>query len=546
MKIKSIVRCLLAFMSLFLFCSESGADDLFLSSGRKLKSNHRKYIQDRIKVLRDTDYKKRFDTVKYLINLDKLALPFLLSEAEQNSNMMIVRCIALALSEINDDEAIPILEKLAYSSGRDRDERVAAVLALGKQETGVELTKMRALINSGENRFLRKAAALALACSMDRISGLKLLKISKSEREKELVSIFLLAGCMIGGEDVIKEIPQLLKQTKGYRRAIIALGSAFLADPVLLPDLIKYGSRDKDLHNVLSISLGRYRSPDALNLLTKIISGADIKAAENAIYSLGFQEEEKAKAIYRSVLDSSGYPFSVKAHCILALVDADLLASFLDQLHKATKDQSAVVRSAAVLALKNSKNRETSILLAGRLEIEKDPAVISDLLIVLGLIGGAQHIESIESRVSKLKREQKGSAEQACKVMAGKLDVRVLEDIYNRRLSDLSASWSFRLRDRVMSEIYKSLGLEQDRITRRVSDESSGSQGDGSEGDGESGGGDDGESNSGEGGEDGQSSGGDTQGKKKVIYRYHVMEWDLLLWFKEFPYFPESTFRCGE
>ena len=115
------------------------ADDLFQASGRKLKASQRGFVEQRIKGLRDSDYLKRFQTVQYLIELDRIGLPFLLSEVKESSNPMLVRCAILALSEIGGNDAVALLNEVIRSSRSDRDERIIAALGLGKLDAFMDL-----------------------------------------------------------------------------------------------------------------------------------------------------------------------------------------------------------------------------------------------------------------------------------------------------------------------------------------------------------------------------------------------------------------------
>jgi hypothetical protein len=289
-----------------------------------------------------------------------------------------------------------------------------------------------------------------------------------------------------------------------------------------------------------------------------MVSGRDPELAIEALYSLAYQDEEEAAKIFHTALTSSRFS-AVKAHALLAMADSSLADRFSDQTYRALEDKDPLIRSAAALALKGLADGETPMRIAEILESEQRPSVVSDLLLVLGLTGGAQHQRSAQRWVGRARDENIAKlAERVVKVLSGKLDSQVLEECYQRRLSEpsLSGRWHFRLRDEVTKEIYK--GLELDRIIRK--DLSAGdSEGGTSEdtptgGDEESGGEEENQGSSTEGdglngGQDvssppqGSSGGEDPSQTKKFLFRREVIEWDLLLWFNHYPYFPQSFFQ---
>jgi HEAT repeat protein len=550
------------------FFADAGGDDLFVASGKKLSVSQRSFVENRMKGLRDGNPTKRFDTVQYLIGLNQVASPILLPEVKDNPNPMLVRCAILALSEIGGPDVVSLLVKVA-ASGSDfgRDERMIAALGLGKLDHAFDISKLRSLVEPRENPFLRKAVALALARKKDKLAARKLIRWATKEREEELIQAFILSAFMIGGEEVIKEVPKLLKNLRNRRpvMSVMALGASFLADPVILPDLLKYSARDEKMRMALSVTLGRYRSPEALAILGKLVSGDDIRVAEDALYSLTFQDEEKALEFFKKALKSSEP--SLRKHCILALADSALAAQFKDDFRSALKkDTDPSVRCAGALALKQSKADDTLIVLADALKTEQAPEVISDLLLVLGLMGGDQHrITALDWRDRSKNSRLTRTAEAVAKVMAGKMDVRLLEEMYEERLSAESGRWHHRLRDRVMDEVYKVLKLN--RIMHRnttsggSTGEETGSGGDdtGDEGstEGEGGGDEGGDDNQGP-GDDGVSgtqndittppkgtSGDDGTGTKKFNFRYEVVEQDIKNWFDRYPYFPDAFFKAG-
>jgi hypothetical protein len=345
-------------------------------------------------------------------------------------------------------------------------------------------------------------------------------------------------------------MPAYFKSSKTDRRSILALGAAFSADPILLPTLLRYGTREKSMRGVMALCLGRFRSPVVSEVLRKIIRTSDHQVAADALYSLAFQGEEHALDTFKHIIENAKYP-SLKAHGLMAAADSDLAKPLLSNLHRALKDLHAEVRSAAALSLVMCKNEETPMLLAERLRVERDQAVITDLLLSLALVGGSQYVESAAGWAEKVKDPLLAkTAQKAVKGLKGKLDLRMLKACFEKKISHSSGRWEFRFRDAVMREIYK--GLELDRIMRKTSDsESTG----GTEGEqGTDGGSSDGGTGAGAGG--GSGSGGDDQGrtapggsddegqekKSKFDFREEVIEWDLLQWFEAYPYFPSTIF----
>ncbi|MHC4945972.1 MAG: HEAT repeat domain-containing protein, partial [Planctomycetota bacterium] len=311
------IRIAFLFMATWLIATflSPGAlgDELFIASGRPLRPSQTKYIESRMKKLRESNYNDRFGAVEYLIGLDRTALPVLIDEVVEGSNPLPVRCAILALSEIGGAETTPVLERVVKSKRYGRDEKTIAALGLGKVDGPIDLSRLRALLEPGEFRFVRKAAAMALARRQDHASTERLIKLAKSDREDELATIFLLSALMIGGEDVVKAMPKLMKSSNTDRRRVLILGATFLNDPVLLPSLFKYGSRIEDLHHALAVCLGRYRSPEAVAFLEKIISGRDPAAAIDALYSLAYQEKEETRDIFEKALNNQRF-YAVRAH----------------------------------------------------------------------------------------------------------------------------------------------------------------------------------------------------------------------------------------
>lgn len=543
----------------FLTANEARCDELFSASGRKLKPSQREYVEDRVKKLRDSDYTVRFNAVKYLIGLDATAVPLLVDQVENGSNPTPVRCSLLALSEIGGSEAVSMLEKVLSGSGFGRDERTIASLGMGKQEGETGLKRLRSLIEPGAERFVRKAAALALARKKDKASAARLIKLAKSEREHELASIFLLSALMIGGEEVVKAVPSLIKSSTTYRRRVLALGIACMGEAALYPQLMKYGRKDKGMQDVLAISLALYRSPEAAAHLRSLTEGKDPLAAVEALYALTSQDEGTALEAFDSALASARFP-EVRANALLALIDWDLGARFAARAHRALNDPEPVVRSAAALALLNLENADSPAQLEDALKGEKDPAVIADELTVLGLLSGVQSLDAAEYWAERAGDvELKRTAELVLKVLNRKTDRRLLEERYVERLGTLRAHWHLRLGSAVMREVYRA--LELDRIVRRTDTEedtggNTGSSQGGSSGDDEGDGDPDGgnkDPDVGLGNEPPPDDDDppppddppedDTSGKKKGFnFRREVLEWDLKLWFDHYPYFPDSYF----
>jgi len=543
--------------------TDSRSDDLLITSGKKLSASRMKFLEDSIKQLRDADYQTRFGVIERLIRLDKVALPAMVHEIEHNTNPMLVRCLILALSEIGGKEAARLLESISASSSRGRDELIMAALGLGKSDASIELDRLRSLLGPEKNRFVRKAAALALARRKDSLSAGKMIKYAKSEREDELSIIFLLSALMAGGDDVIKAVPALLKSSNESRRKALILGAAFSGESVLLPALLKYGLNRRGLIGALAVCLGRFRSEQSVPILEKAAAGLDPRIAADALYSMTYQDEKKAAAIFSTVLNSSRESY-VRAHCLLALSWSGFAASFQDEVHDALRDPDQQMRSAAALACRHVHDDTTCAMIGDALEKEKNPEAASDLLLVLGILGGKQYLQLADHWAKQRGDEvMSGVAQKVAKVMSNKMDPRILEELYAERLSRISGMWHFRLRDAVMTEIFK--GLELDKIVRMTSD----SDFPGSYGTGESGGSgygvdpgsgntDLGSGGTGEGGEaaggvetpdeedggSGSSDGGtDFSLKKKKLFRYEVIERELLLWFKRYPYFPDSYFN---
>jgi HEAT repeat protein len=554
-----MVSCLI----LALLAGEVIGDELFIASGRKLRPSQAKYIEGRMKKLRESNYNVRFAAVEYLIGLDKTALPLLVEAVEEGSNPTPVRCAILALSEIGGAEVSPLLERVVKSKRYGRDEKTIAALGLGKVDGAIDLRSLRSLLEPGEFRFVRKAAAMALARRKDYASAERLIKLARSDREDELASIFLLSAMMIGGEDVVKSLPRLMRSANTDRRRVLILGSAFLNDPVLLPTLLKYGTRDEDLHHALALCLGRYRSTEAVAFLAKIVSGKDPAAAIDALYSLAYQDKERAGEIFERAMRSERFA-SVRAHALLAMAEAGLVPEFMEGVQQALKDPSPQVRSAATLALHFGNPDGPANPLLEVLQQERSADVLSDLFMTLGSRKGIQSLKEVRTWAGRSGTDEPvPTAQIVSKVMEGKSDPGLIEERLHARLDELSARWSLRLHDAVMREYYK--GLELDRIIRKAPDE-----------DPTGGGGDppdepevEDPGDSGEGGEDpGGDGGGDDGGGldeppapaptptpppdgttertgSNFLFRWEVLEWDLLLWMNRYPYFPESFFRPG-
>lgn len=558
MKFKWYPFLLLSLVAFLYGSADAWGDDLFISSGRTLKAAQRAHIEDRIKKLRDSDYKTRFEVMQYLIDLDRTAVPIVLDDLARNSNPMPVRCMLLALSEIGGPEAVDRLNGFIGDSQGGRDETMSAALGLGKLEGGVDLDRLRALLDHGSNRDLKKAATLALARKKDAPSTARMLKYIKTEKNREFSALLILAACMIGGEEVSKEMPRLFKSAKEERRRLLTLGATFLGEPVLLPVLMKYGTKSDKIAPMLAVCLGRYHADEAVPFLEKIIKGADARAAEDALYSLARQDQGKAAAHFEAVLDHPRFP-SVKAHCLLALAEVGRAQDYPARVHEALQEPDPSVRSAAALSLRHSRSGETPMRLGEALRAEGEPAVAGDILLAVGLVGGSQYLEAVQQWMERRQAspELKRTAGRVYKVLTGKMDPAILNEQYEDRLSQLSARWHFRFRDRVMEEVYR--GFELDKIIRRrpLPDGSGGGESSSGSG-GESGDSGDSGNDSGDGGDTGDTgdAGGeaaeaavpadDTGPGKKFQFRHEVYEWDLLQWFDHYPYFPEACFSGGD
>lgn len=563
MKFKPIFLSSLVLMFAFLGSLEIKGDELFIASGRKLSNSQRNYIEDRVKKLRDSDYSTRFDAIRYLVGLDRTALPFLFDLVERGSNPTPVRCAILALSEINSPEVAPILSRVASDSKTHDDELLIVALGLGKLDDPVDLQPVRDLIQTGKKRQIRKAAALALARKQDRESVPALLKIAKSEREDELASLFLLCATMIGGEEVIKAMPRLFKSADLDRRRALVLGAALLRDPALLPTLLKYTRKDKHLEDLLPVCLGAFSSPEVAAYLKRIISGANPDSAIDAIYASLAQSDKLAWENIEAALNPARSP-QVRAHALLAMVERDCTDRYLPLIVDALKDRRPEVRCAAVMAMLKSNSPEKAARLMEALKIEKQTEVIHDLLVSLGLTGGMQAIVPIQKyskpAKGKKRKSDKGdlsaTAQTVIRVIEGKTDPRVLEDKFDARLKQLTVGWGARYEARMMKEIYHWMGL--DRIIQKntntddlssgdtQSGDSSQSSGD-SEGTGDSGSSDQVGSITESGGSTSSqttssSSSDDLTSQKKFLFRREVVEWDMLMWFEYYPYFPRELF----
>ncbi|MFH1998990.1 MAG: HEAT repeat domain-containing protein [Planctomycetota bacterium] len=567
MKINPLVLFALCLLMVSPLTTDSAGDELFIASGRKLSPAQRDYIQDRVKWLRDSDYSRRFEAIQFLIRLDLTALPFLTEVVERDSNPTPVRCAILALSEINKPEIAPLISRVVSDHRSSDDELIIAALGLGKLDVNVDLDLLRQLIQPDKNRQVRKAAALALTRKRDGESASTLINLAKAEREDELASLFLLSAAMIGGEEVIKAMPRLFKSADLDRRRALILGAAFLGDPVLLPTLLKFSRNDKHMADLLSVSLGRFPSPEVATYLMRVVSGPNPDLAIDALYASLIQADEDAWNSIECALNPAR-PSQVRAHALLAMIERECTQRFLQLIFQSMKDPHPEVRSAAVLALLKTGHAEAPTRLIEALRVETQPSVVHDLLLTLGLTGGVQTMEPIERWTRPSLRENaaawelESTAETVISVFEGKTDPALLREQYEERLKQLSMGWGARFRVRVMNEIFKWMGL--DRIIRKAPEndgtgsgqigsdtpQSGTSEDTDASGEGEA-------PNSGE--PEGTGTGEETQvssqttsaddtstdpaeKQKKFLFRREVVEWDLLMWFTHYSYFPDECF----
>ncbi|MBU0755733.1 MAG: HEAT repeat domain-containing protein, partial [Planctomycetes bacterium] len=219
------------------------------------------------------------------------------------------------------------------------------------------------------------------------------------------------------------------------------------------------------------------------------------------------------------------------------------------------KDRDPAVRSAAALALLDSRDTNTVACLLDAVQSERSHDVLSDLFIVLGLKKGMQSLEAASKWAGKTQMNSLvATAKLVVKVLQDKTDVQVLEGLHRQRIAALSAQWNHRFYNRVMEVIHHS--FELDRIIRKAAEEESGNDTDDgtgvedpvetpTEGDGD--GGADTGTGIGDSAEPAQTEdplpSTQSSPQKKFLFRREVLEWDLLLWLNRYPYFPESFFE---
>ncbi len=540
---------------LILAAGPARPDDLLMETGKALKPSQLKIVEEKVKSLRESDHLRRFENILAVLRLDRVAVPTLVKEIETGSNPITVRCSLLALAEIAPPGAEDVLCKVLSAGGHRRDEKTMAALGLGKMRRGAGCAQMEKLLKPGGDRLVRKACSLALAMQgSDGLTG-TLLKMLRKEKDDRVAATFILAAAVADGERFTVALPGLLKtQNNRPRRMAIMLGAAFISDPSIKGDLLKHGQRDSGLRQAASVCLGRHHGSEVRSFLVDTIRGSDEAAALDALYSLASAFGESAAPLLLQVALNSPRSPAMRSHALLAAADGGVMEAMLGQSRRSLADSSPDVRSAAALALGIFGQRNSVSSIRSALDVEKDPAVAVDFVIVIGLLGNPQDADImthwIENDHSGLVAP---AALLARKVLKGKTDSRVLADAFERRVAALSGRWAYRFRDAFVASIR--YGMELDTILRRVTDDSgesgggdssSGSGGDSSGGDS---GGDDagGNDSSGGGAEqlllyDGGSGQGEN-GKKKFILRGEVVEWDILHWFEKLGYFPDSLFR---
>lgn len=547
------------FVALLIVTAQSFPDDLVRISGRDLKPGEKKFIEEKVKSLRASDHLRRFGHILDLIRLDSLAVPFLRKEVERGSNPIPVRCAILTLSEIAPSGVAQYLSGIVKGSKKGRDEKTLAILGLGKVGADSEAAALRKLLRKGEDRMIRRSAALALARMGDGESFKSILSSGRHDREERVAVTLLLAAALAGGEAFGAHAPRLLEELDSRRRSAVVVGCTFKADPVLREPLLKYALRDKECTRALAVCLGRYKGDDAESWLTKTSTGRDLPAALNALYSLAASGAPGAAETLLRAFENSAHDDPRSVHALLAAGDAGLGESFRQPARQSLSVASDSVRSAAALALVGLEDRGAIELLKKQLAGEKVERVVLDLLIALGLVGIAQDAPEVERfGESAQDADVKELAALVHKVLVKKVDVALLQDIYEARLTSLSGRWVYRFRDCFMEELR--YGMDLDTILRRVVSGSGSSSGDDAqdEGGGQEEGGDesgDTEPSDPPSGEipgpgegevttpPGQGTlGGYNQVRRRVIVRGEVVEWDILHWFDELDYFPCELF----
>jgi HEAT repeat protein len=557
----------LAGVCVLVFAATLCSDDLLKASGRSLRPAQAKFIEGKVEALRTSDHRRRLDTIRDLILLDTLAVPFLEKEVERGSNPIPVRCALLTLAEINPSDLVDRLSGIVKGTKKGRDEKALAVMGLGRRGGSREAQLVRKLLRKGNDRLLRMAAAVALGRMGDGESVDALLSVAGQEREERLAVTFLLGAAMAGGEPFTSAVPKLLKENKKLRRSALTLGCAFEGASILVESLMKISARDPDCARSLAVCLGRYRGEEAEAFLAKATTRAGAGEAADAVYSLVASAGERAVPALLRAFGAPSRSATLRAHVLLAAAEGRLADSFAEPARKSLNDASPPVRSAAALALLAFGDRRSLPLLQRALTREKTPAVAGDILLAIGFLGSAQEAGGVEKFADTAPSASlAGTARMVGKVLVGKMDRAILEEHHEKRLSALSARWSYRFRNAFMEML--EYGMDLDSIVRRVGtgDDSSDSSGEGSSV-GEPGGGETGGEPGEEGappdaplpggspvgdipGQGGQGGGlpapggsypGGTGRRRAVVYGEKV-EWDILHWFKSLHYFPDGVF----
>jgi len=543
------------FFAFLIVAGPAFSDDLVRMSGRDLKPGERKFIEEKVKSLRASDHLRRFGHILDLIRLDSLAVPFLRKEVERGSNPIPVRCAIMTLSEIAPTGLAQYLSGIVKGSKKGRDEKTLAILGLGKVGADREAAALRKLLRKGEDRMIRRSAALALGRMGDEESFKAILSSGRHDREERVAVTLLLAAALAGGDAFSAHAPRLLDEMDSRRRSAVVVGCAFRADPVLKDPLLKHAVRDEECAGALAVCLGRYKGAKVESWLTKTASGLDIPAALNALYSLAASGAHDASGTLLKAFRNAAHDDPRIVHALLAAADAGLGDSFRQPARESLSVASDSVRSAAALALAGLEDRGAIRLVKKQLAGEKSERVVLDLLIAAGLVGIAQDTEEVEHLEQNAQaaavRELAGLVH---KVLVKKVDRTLLQDIYEERLASLSGRWVYRFRDCFMEEVR--YGMDLDTILRRVSvdggTETDDDAGDGQEEGGDESGDEPSDPPSGEipGPGEGEATAPPAQGgqgnfnqlRRRVIVRGEVVEWDILHWFDELDYFPRELF----
>jgi|GEM_PF-2205565 len=536
------------------------ADDLVRISGRDLKAGEKKFIEEKVKSLRASDHLRRLGHIVDLIRLDSLAVPYLRKEVERGSNPIPVRCSIMTLSEIAPSGVAQILSGIVKGSKKGRDEKTLAIFGLGKVGSERDAAALRKLLRKGEDRMIRRAAALALGRMGDGESFKPILSAGRHDREERVAVTFLLAAALSGGEAFSAHAPRLLEEMDSRRRSAVVVGCAFRADPVLGDSLLKYAARDEECARALAVCLGRYRGAEAEEWLAKTATGLDLRAALNALYSLAVSGAPGASGTLLKAYRNAGRDEPRAVHALLAAADGGLGEDFRGPMRESLSVASDALRSAAAVAVAGLEDGGAIGLLKKQLAEEKVERVVLDLLIAIGLVGIGQDADDVEQFAQKAQSAAvRELASLVHKVLVNKVDRALLQDIHEERLASLSGRWVYRFRRSFMEEVR--YGMDLDTILRRVGvdggssggteteDEGGGSQEEGGDG---SGGEEQSDPPSGEipapgEGEVTTPPGQGSQGnfnlvRRRVIVRGEVVEWDILHWFEELDYFPREIF----